>query len=47
MVLMRPFGVSAHFLHALIGSLGEVSGEEDIFFPSSSKLRTGSGFTGS
>lgn len=46
MVLMRRVGVSVHFLHAFLGSLGEVSGEEDIFF-SSSKLRTGSGFTGS
>lgn len=32
MVLVRHVGVSAHFLHALIGSLGEVSGEEDFFF---------------
>jgi len=46
MVLMKRVGVSVHFPHAFLGPLWEVSGEEDIFF-SSSKLRTGSGFSGS
>lgn len=36
-MLMRHVGVSVHFLHDFLGPLGEVSGEEDIFF-SSSKL---------
>lgn len=46
MVLMRPVGVSVHFPHAFLGSLGKVSGEVDIFF-FLLKLRTVSEFTGS
>lgn len=35
MVLMKRVGVSVYFPHAFLGSLGEVSGEEDIFSPPS------------